>query len=837
MGVRSRGCLGGRPPLLPNTGRGGGRRDAGVALIHSTAGEGLYEVTRSEGQELAESQLEAFLIGQQKGKYRISGGETWIDHFCLFHDDGNARGASIQIDSHAYKCRHGSSYTWEDVLAKAGILHRVESKTQDPALSRAAGERAAAALLSSVQPPEATRVPTPLKPEASSAEGTSPRERVPQPSNNDGGHSAQSSGNMVPLPVKTRYTYLFPESGDVSHYMERVDYEDRKEFYWLHPDGTTKGKPEDVHPIYGDYDIPQRSYVIVVEGEKCVDEVHRMGDSLDAPIKAVTWANGSGSADKYSVVLAHRLAELNPKLVIIWPDNDIPGGQAMTKITNALKQQGIEYYRIKPKEYGWPPKYDAADYVNAGESLAKIVDDCRNALPTAGVQDFVDKLLVTQSEMVVYPGTRKLWPLRPEYIDALWQKEFGTLPRAIQARDAISKLRQKSSERPTITHYRTLPLENEFYWRPSPIGDCWHVNKDGIDKVPDPPGSMLVVHEAQAIYPTEVDVTGTRDDFVAWCEMFHLTPLDMAVIEAWLVCALTGLQTPIMLMRGEAGTGKTTFARSLVSIIEPIVMELDATQERKNDNRGFLQQLNITPTLLMDNVSALSYQQEDVLSKLVTGFTTTLRTLYTTSMEVLSLHKAIVITTVHYDVFKSDLASRIVLATPTLGGGNRYKSNRHITQILAGMIPRVRGYVFLRCQEFYERKAEFSGEAEMFRVGDMGWVLRSLGYDADELSRAEAEQKSLTVNQDDPVLDAIVDWWQTLASQGATWHKVSSTQLCKNIEAFMRSNGADDSDIPRPSKKFSRYMEEKRQIFRDFGFDVTRIRDAMMRGFHFQVIE
>ncbi|KKL81722.1 hypothetical protein LCGC14_1991940, partial [marine sediment metagenome] len=96
--------------------------------------------------------------------------------------------------------------------------------------------------------------------------------------------------------------------------------------------------------------IRNTSVVVVVEGEKDVEALHRVG------IVATTKPCGSQRPD---------LADWTPlygKKVFLWPDNDEPGLKYMEAVKELLRPH-CDLYWIDPRRYGLGDKQDAYDYL------------------------------------------------------------------------------------------------------------------------------------------------------------------------------------------------------------------------------------------------------------------------------------------------------------------------------------------------------------------------------------------------------------------------------------------------------------------------------------------
>jgi 5S rRNA maturation endonuclease (ribonuclease M5) len=107
-------------------------------------------------------------------------------------------------------------------------------------------------------------------------------------------------------------------------------------------------KPPSGYPLYNLDKIKNADTVVLVEGEKTASAIpHRW--------VATTFSGGAQSCTHTNY------APLKGKKVIIWPDNDEPGRDAMGKVKKILDDLGCTVSIVKAQE-DWPEKCDAADF-------------------------------------------------------------------------------------------------------------------------------------------------------------------------------------------------------------------------------------------------------------------------------------------------------------------------------------------------------------------------------------------------------------------------------------------------------------------------------------------
>jgi len=123
----------------------------------------------------------------------------------------------------------------------------------------------------------------------------------------------------------------------------------------------------ETRPLYNLPDIKSSDRVIWVEGEKCADELTKLGYTATCTI------GGSGmlsprTKDKFD------FSPLHGKELIIWPDND-DAGQKLSKIIQELAQNaGCKSVTMLVPPKGKPKKWDAADAIEEGFDIAKFLN-------------------------------------------------------------------------------------------------------------------------------------------------------------------------------------------------------------------------------------------------------------------------------------------------------------------------------------------------------------------------------------------------------------------------------------------------------------------------------
>ena len=107
-------------------------------------------------------------------------------------------------------------------------------------------------------------------------------------------------------------------------------------------------------PLYGLEEVVRTSRdVLVVEGEKTCEAARKIFPDY----VVVTWSGGCGAVARTD------WSALRDRNVILWPDHDEPGQQAMEKIKNILTEKGVRRMSCVDLPTILPAKWDLADPV------------------------------------------------------------------------------------------------------------------------------------------------------------------------------------------------------------------------------------------------------------------------------------------------------------------------------------------------------------------------------------------------------------------------------------------------------------------------------------------
>ncbi len=210
------------------------------------------------------------------------------------------------------------------------------------------------------------------------------------------------------------YTLKELENGEISRYINpdtrqtvlisvRYETEGRPKAFGLYiptDKGWVAGRP-DTLPLLNRSGIQTSSQIVVVEGEKCVKALYKIG------IIATTKPGGCATAQNtdWSV--------LKGKDVVLWPDNDPPGRKFMDDVAQILRPI-CKVSILEPNLADLDPKEDAADmvqeYEGKPEQAAIIKGFIATAEPYGAGQPAIERFKLIWAgkwKCVSWPG----WPV------------------------------------------------------------------------------------------------------------------------------------------------------------------------------------------------------------------------------------------------------------------------------------------------------------------------------------------------------------------------------------------------------------------------------------------
>jgi len=453
-------------------------------------------------------------------------------------------------------------------------------------------------------------------------------------------------------------------------------------------------------PLYGLQRLAEcpLAPVVVCEGEKAADGLAK----LLSDYVAVTSPNGARSAQHADWSL------LRDRRVIIWPDADAAGAQYASSVAELILSAADEYGRRKKSsisrgsvaiaqpppgctdgwdaanalEEGWTTE-EACDLIEAAIVVEASTDANENhgtarrepalAKPASkrSQRDLLVEMVNDSIELwhdanrtayatFTVSGHLENWAIRSRdcrlWLSGYFYRKTGKAIVNQALEDAVRTLEARAVNEGAMRRWflRVGEASGKLYldlgdetWRAveiTPIG--WRV----IDK---PPVKFL---RSQATRPLPAPEAGSLIE-----EMRRFLNVksegDFKLIVAWIIAALRNHGPhPVLVISGEAGTGKSFFSRLLRALVDPSAAPIRAVPK---DDRDLILSASNSWALVFDNVSNMPPWLADGLCRIATGTGFATRKLYSDADEaIFEAARPIVINGIPNLTDRADLADR-----------------------------------------------------------------------------------------------------------------------------------------------------------------------------------
>lgn len=458
-------------------------------------------------------------------------------------------------------------------------------------------------------------------------------------------NDAPSPPSSHPLMGRPSASWTYRGADGLLGLMMRFDVKGDKSYrpctLFRHLDGHLEWRWEswpEPRPLYNldrlaaDSDAP----VLVCEGEKSADAAARL-----LGLVAVTSPAGAKSAAKAN------WQPLSGRDVVIWPDADEPGAKYAETVTKLLRIAGVKSItQITPPD-GVGTGWDAADAEAEGwtQGEAKGLLDVAKTATNGGkraenTSEGTGRGPRQRDALIAAADTAELWhspekvafatvPINghlehhrlegvgfKRWIAGRFYEATGNAPAGQMLSDALRVLEVRAIETGPchVPAYRTAWHEGcswldlcDKTWR------AVRIDSKGWDIV-DRPVVKFIRTETMAALPAP-----EAGYFLEELRGFvNAEDDDYRLIVAWLLGALWGRATayPVLALGGEQGSGKTTMARLLRSIVDPSAVSALALPR---DERDLFTMAMSGHVLSFDNVSKIDAWFSDAVCRLATG--------------------------------------------------------------------------------------------------------------------------------------------------------------------------------------------------------------------------
>jgi hypothetical protein len=362
------------------------------------------------------------------------------------------------------------------------------------------------------------------------------------------------------------------------------------------------------------------------------------------------------------------------------------------------------------------------------------------------------------------------------------------------------------------------------------------IDAEGWRIVHTPPVRLI---RAPGMLPLPAPVSGGHAEDL-WDFLNIKSKRDFILLLAYMLAALRDRGPyPILVLRGEEGTGKSTLVRLVRSLVDPNKVPLRTLSREERDlyiaaANGYL--------LVFDNVSHLTPWLSDALCRLATGGGFATRMLYTDQDEVLiEATRPVVLNGIADFVARPDLADRCVFLalTPIADEGRRTEAELNaafeakrpallgvlLDAVAHGLraLPRVRLDAKPRMADF-ARWAMACGDDFLWDAGEFT-----------DTYRRNRKAATAALIDDDPVADAVRTFMRRRESDKhlpepdrARWAG-KPTELHYELTDVIGDKQAQSKDWPATPRKLRSCLQRAQAPLRKIGIEITFISSSHKR--------
>jgi len=434
--------------------------------------------------------------------------------------------------------------------------------------------------------------------------------------------------------------------------------------------------PPGVGPKLGDPNVE----LWITEGARKADAAAHRGLACVSLTGVWNWRSTNPSGGKVALPDWQDVA-LNGRRVVLAFDSDSRSnpsvGKALDALAGYLSSKGA-YVVVCQLPAAADGKTGLDDYLAAGHGLddlaALIVEHAEIARPSGketaatALVDLVRRRyrlgLSTEDEPFAVPhtGPRVVRPLRGgkgslrAALAAAYYADGGRVAPQQALAEALQTVEGLAQELdPEPLHLRVAEHDGALHLDlGDPTGRAVVLSATGWRVVEQPP----VLFRRTAL--TGALPTPQRDGELGelWT-MLNVTPADRPLVLAWLIAALLpDVPHPVLALRGEQGSGKSSASRILAALLDPGPAQ---TRKPPRDVDSWVTAAAGSWVVALDNVSTVAEWWSDALCRAVTGDGDVRRRLYSDAdLTVFSFRRVVLLNGVDLGAVRDDLAERLL---------------------------------------------------------------------------------------------------------------------------------------------------------------------------------
>jgi hypothetical protein len=612
-------------------------------------------------------------------------------------------------------------------------------------------------------------------------------------------------------------------------------------FFKVNGSAWKAGAAPPPRPIYGLYNLskaPSDTPILIPEGEKATDAAQRM---VGRSYVCMTWPGGSKAARK---------ADWSPvagRDVVIWPDADEPGHKAAQFAAQQCKQAGAKSVVVVDPPSDVPDGWDLADAEAGGwtgEQVREWIDrhgqqgtteqDNQEAEPKKSQAAILIEL-AADAELFELSGDdivfatitvddhNETCPVRAKpfkrWISGRFYQAQGKPPGNQAIHDALGVLEAKAQFEgtPQTVHTRIARHGDAIYidlcdsaWRTIKItAQGWNIETK-------PP---VKFRRAAGMLPLPDPVRGGSLDDLA--PLLNMGEDQRVLALAWLIGAANPAGPyPVLLLEGEQGTGKSTQARILRSVIDPSSAPI---RTYPREDRDLMVAAQNGWVVAYDNLSGLPVWLSDALCRLSTGGGFSCRQLYTDADEtIFRAMRPVILNGIDQIAHRHDLMDRCI----TCHLDPIPEDQRRMERELWSEFSRIHPYVLGALCDSLSTALARENETQLDRLPRMAdyahWVVSAepaLPWGSGRFLELYGENRAKAIEQaveTDIVASAIM----TLMSDKVEWTG-TATELLEALKELVPESTTRLKSWPKAANGLSKRLSRIQTFLRQVGVDVS----------------
>ncbi|MCA1713291.1 MAG: DUF3854 domain-containing protein [Actinobacteria bacterium] len=584
----------------------------------------------------------------------------------------------------------------------------------------------------------------------------------------------------------------------------------------------------------------------ITEGTRKADAAAALGLACVSLSGVWNWRGRNGQGGKVALPDWHDVA-LNGRKVVLAFDSDSATNssvaQALDALSDYLGSKGA-IVQVCTLSDGGDSKTGLDDYIAAGHDRGDLQALVENLKPTTAsggsstrggrhstATALVELVLNTYRLGISTDGHPFAIPLTPPHVVRplagdqqglratmadTYYVSTGRVPSSQALTEALTALEGRARQQtPEVLHLRVGAADDATYLDlGDTTGRAVQIDRFGWRIVDQPP---LLFRRTQLTSPLpEPQPGGALDEL--W-DQLNVVPADRPLVLAFLIAALMpGIPHPILALRGEQGSGKSTATVTVSAIFDP-----SPAQARKppRDVEGWVTAASGSWVIAIDNVSGMPDWWSDSLCRAVTGEGDVRRKLYKDGdLFVFNFRRVVIINGIDLGAIRDDLADRLLTIELARIDDRARRLDADLSERWAHCHPRLLGAVLDLAVQVLKVLPTVK-LTSMPRMADFARVVAAVDMvlQSDGLARYRRQGGDLALDavESDPVLSAIVKrlhepwtgtggelkamlepaFWSARPPKGWPENARDMTALLRRRAPSLRKLGWTVEDLPR----------------------------------------